>query len=72
MLSVFYTLYDEEVISEESFYQWRDSNDRTTGKGNALVSVSQFYKFLAVENAAEDAAENVTENGAENGVENAG
>ncbi|WP_411016093.1 hypothetical protein, partial [Salmonella sp. s51884] len=44
----FDVLYDEDVISEDTFYSWRDSGDSVeqTGKGTALKSVTSFYTWL--------------------------
>ncbi|XP_071840356.1 eukaryotic translation initiation factor 4 gamma 3-like isoform X2 [Apostichopus japonicus] len=44
----FDVLYDEDVISEETFYSWRESDDAAekTGKGIALKSVTSFYTWL--------------------------
>ena len=45
---LFDVLYDDELVSEESFMQWRDkSHDgEQTGRGVAILSVDQFYKWL--------------------------
>ncbi|KAM8927899.1 eukaryotic translation initiation factor 4 gamma 3 [Pelodytes ibericus] len=41
-------LYDEEVISEETFYKWESSKDPAEqyGKGVALKSVTAFFTWL--------------------------
>ncbi len=41
-------LFDEDVISEDAFYQWEVSNDPTeqAGKGIARTSVVQFFAWL--------------------------
>ncbi|XP_072039724.1 eukaryotic translation initiation factor 4 gamma 1-like [Amphiura filiformis] len=41
-------LYDEDVISEETFYAWRNSTDpaELNGKGVALKSVKSFFAWL--------------------------
>nr|XP_009304365.1 eukaryotic translation initiation factor 4 gamma 3 isoform X2 [Danio rerio] len=41
-------LYDEDVISEDAFYQWETSKDPTEqlGKGVALKSVNAFFTWL--------------------------
>uniref|UniRef100_A0A671N8H3 Eukaryotic translation initiation factor 4 gamma 3-like n=1 Tax=Sinocyclocheilus anshuiensis TaxID=1608454 RepID=A0A671N8H3_9TELE len=41
-------LYDEDVISEEAFYQWETSKDpaEQQGKGVALKSVTAFFTWL--------------------------
>jgi len=51
LLQLFNVLYDEEVIREESFYDWRDSTEPTAqiGKGVALNSVGRFFTWLAEE-----------------------
>jgi len=45
---LFDVLYDDELVSEESFLLWRDkSHDgEQTGRGVAILSVDQFYKWL--------------------------
>jgi len=45
---LFDVLYDDELVSEESFLQWRDNSrdGEQTGRGVAIVSVDQFYKWL--------------------------
>jgi len=45
---LFDVLYDDDLVSEESFLQWRDkSHDgEQTGRGVAILSVDQFYKWL--------------------------
>uniref|UniRef100_A0A4W3HXD9 Eukaryotic translation initiation factor 4 gamma 1 n=1 Tax=Callorhinchus milii TaxID=7868 RepID=A0A4W3HXD9_CALMI len=44
----FDVLYDEDVISEEAFYQWESSKDpaEQQGKGVALKSVTAFFTWL--------------------------
>ena len=41
-------LYDEDTITEEAFYRWKDNSDisEQTGKGVALRTVSQFFQWL--------------------------
>ena len=41
-------LYDEEVISEQTFFDWEKSNDSNEleGKGVALLSVNPFLTWL--------------------------
>ncbi|XP_071839833.1 eukaryotic translation initiation factor 4 gamma 1-like isoform X2 [Apostichopus japonicus] len=48
----FDVLYDEDVISEETFYSWKDSDDAAekTGKGIALKSVTSFFTWLEESN----------------------
>jgi len=56
LLAFFEVLYDEEIISEDAFYQWLNSEDTTEhpGKGIACASVAQFYKWLREANSAPD------------------
>jgi len=46
--ALFDVLYDDELVSEESFLQWRDNSHdgEQTGHGVAILSVDQFYKWL--------------------------
>ncbi|XP_030843134.1 eukaryotic translation initiation factor 4 gamma 3 isoform X1 [Strongylocentrotus purpuratus] len=46
---LFDVLYDEDVASEESFYDWKKSEDpkESAGKGVALKSVTSFFTWLA-------------------------
>lgn len=46
--ALFDVLYDDELVSEESFLRWRDKNQEgeQTGRGVAILSVDQFYKWL--------------------------
>ncbi|KAM6970131.1 eukaryotic translation initiation factor 4 gamma 1-like, partial [Aplochiton taeniatus] len=49
LLRIFFdTLYDEDVIKEEAFYQWEISKDpaEQQGKGVALKSVTAFFTWL--------------------------
>ncbi|XP_072174929.1 eukaryotic translation initiation factor 4 gamma 1-like [Diadema setosum] len=45
----FDVLYDEDVVSEEAFYDWKRSDDprEQQGKGVALKSVTSFFTWLA-------------------------
>jgi len=45
---LFDVLYDDELVCEESFLQWRDKSQEgeQTGRGVAILSVDQFYKWL--------------------------
>ena len=56
--SFFDTLYDEDIISEDAFNQWDNSNDAAeqAGKGVAKSSVVQFFTWLreADEESQED------------------
>lgn len=51
-------LYDEDVISEDAFYQWETSKDpaEQQGKGVALKSVTAFFTWLR--EAEEDSEDN--------------
>lgn len=53
--SLFDTLYDEDVISEEAFYSWYSSEEEMAGKGVAASSVKQFFTWLQ---NADEVAEN--------------
>jgi len=46
--SLFDVLYDEEIISEETFRRWQGSSDpaEQAGKGVAVRSVQQFFTWL--------------------------
>jgi len=46
--NLFDVLYDEELISEETFRRWQGSNDvaEQAGKGVAVRSVQQFFTWL--------------------------
>jgi len=49
LLKMFFDcLYDEDIISEEAFYQWNASDDpaEMQGKGVAKTSVQQFFQWL--------------------------
>jgi translation initiation factor 4G len=49
VLRVFFdTLYDEDIISEDAFYQWEGYKDpaEQAGKGVAVTSVVQFFTWL--------------------------
>lgn len=53
--TLFDQLYDAEVISEESFYNWEKSEDPTEseGKGVALNSARSFFMWLKMDNESE-------------------
>ena len=55
--SLFDTLYDEDIISEETFYVWENSNDsaESKGKGPALKSTTEFFRWLR--SAAEESGD---------------
>uniref|UniRef100_A0A8C6LYL9 Eukaryotic translation initiation factor 4 gamma 1 n=1 Tax=Nothobranchius furzeri TaxID=105023 RepID=A0A8C6LYL9_NOTFU len=58
LLRMFFdTLYDEDVIKEEAFYEWESSKDpaEQQGKGVALKSVTAFFTWLR---EAEDESDN--------------
>lgn len=46
--TLFDTLYDEDIISEDAFHQWEKSNDpnEQEGKGVAMKQVEQFFFWL--------------------------
>jgi len=46
-MEFFYALYEDDIISDISFYRWRDSPEFVQGKGVALRSVVQFYQWLS-------------------------
>lgn len=49
MLSSFFnTLYDEDVITEDSFLAWKKDNDssRQEAKGPALQATASFFEWL--------------------------
>ena len=45
---LFDVLYDEDVISEQTFFKWETSDDpaESEGKGVALLSVHSFFTWL--------------------------
>lgn len=44
--SYFDSLYDEEIITEESFYAWQTSPDEESGKGVTVIAASEFFRWL--------------------------
>ena len=44
--SYFDSLYDEEIITEESFYAWQTSPDEESGKDVAVITASEFFRWL--------------------------
>jgi translation initiation factor 4G len=57
-LRVFFdVLYDDDIVSEESFYVWRDKPEvgEQTGRGCGKLALDQFYKWLEDEPASEPA-----------------
>ncbi|XP_074654497.1 eukaryotic translation initiation factor 4 gamma 1-like isoform X3 [Tubulanus polymorphus] len=60
LLQTFFdTLYDEDVISEDAFYQWESSKDpaEQEGKGVAFKSVVRFFTWLQETDADEESKE---------------
>lgn len=53
--SYFDSLYDEEIITEESFNAWESSSEEETGKGLATCASSEFFRWLR--SAAEEPGE---------------
>ena len=43
---MFNLVYDVDVVSEQSFYCWRDKGTERFGKGNAVISVKTFFDWL--------------------------
>ena len=45
---IFDVLYDEDVISEDTFYAWQNSTEpvEQAGKGVAIKSVTRFFAWL--------------------------
>ena len=54
LLTFFNTLYDEEVITEDSFVTWKNDNNpsRQEGKGPAVQATISFFEWL--QSAAEE------------------
>ena len=48
LLTFFNTLYDEEVITEDSFVIWKNDNNpsRQEGKGPAVQATTVFFEWL--------------------------
>ncbi len=48
LLAFFNTLYGEDVISEDAFFQWEQSEDpsEVNGRDAAKMSVVQLFTFL--------------------------
>lgn len=53
--SYFDTLYDEEVITEDSFNAWESSSEEQLGKGVAVAASLEFFRWLR--SAPEEPAE---------------
>mgnify|MGYP002153713953 CR=1 FL=1 len=43
---MFDTLYDDDIISEDAFFQWEKSEEEPEGKGAALKQAVQFFTWL--------------------------
>ena len=53
---IFYKLYDDDIVYEDSFEHWReDTTDETPGKSKTLFNVNEFLTWL--ETATEDPEE---------------
>jgi len=39
-------LYDEEIITEESFNTWESSVEEEQGNGAAIAASSEFFRWL--------------------------
>jgi len=48
-------LYDEKIITEESFNAWESSVEEERGKGVAIAASSEFFRWLR--SAAEETGE---------------
>ncbi|CAH3047003.1 unnamed protein product, partial [Porites lobata] len=44
--SYFDSLYDEEIITEDSFKAWENSSDEEPGKGVTVAAASEFFRWL--------------------------
>ena len=44
--SYFDSLYDEEIITEDSFKAWENSSDEEPGKGVTVTAASEFFRWL--------------------------
>jgi len=53
--SYFDSLYDEEIITEESFNAWESSSQEEPGKGVAIGASLEFFRWLR--SAAEEPGE---------------
>ena len=42
----FDSLFDEEIITEESFYAWQTSPDEESGKDVTVIAASEFFRWL--------------------------
>ena len=57
LISFFNALYDEDVIAEDTFYNWETSTDpaEEKGKGLAKASTQDFFRWLR--SAAEESGD---------------
>jgi len=47
MQSVFYSLYNDDIVEEDGFQEWRDDEDESIpGKFKALIQVTDFFTWL--------------------------
>ncbi|CAH3173904.1 unnamed protein product, partial [Porites evermanni] len=71
--SYFESLYDEEIIAEDSFKAWENSSDEEPGKSVTVTAASQFFRWL--KSAPEETGETADEVGnkeAQQSTESAG
>ena len=55
--SYFDSLYDEEIITEDSFKAWENSSDEEPGKGVTVTAASEFFRWL--KSAPEETGEEI-------------
>ena len=53
--TLFGVLYDEEIVTEDSVTEWETSDKEPQGKGVALSSLQEFFKWL--KNTEEESAD---------------
>jgi translation initiation factor 4G len=60
LLAFFQALYHEDVITDDAYFQWEQSNDpqEQNGRGAAKMSVVQFIVWLL---ETEDEADSLTD-----------
>lgn len=47
MQSVFYSLYNDDIVEEDGFQEWRDDEDESIpDKFKALIQVTDFFTWL--------------------------
>jgi hypothetical protein len=51
---IFHILYDLEIIDEATFLEWRDKEAEPVGKGNAVLSLTDFFQWLESANPESD------------------